>query len=205
MEGGKCPGSGLATQGYETEEDYQENRYHTTMSLPGTWVSTPNVDIPLFPDLFEVYNVLFSFTPNEKTRFSTRQKGLDKSIPANGFDVSKSGETIAITGDHDYSRVRFIYSLNESNSYNLFEWTFHQRESNEIVLPLESFEIPEEVAKIFEERNLKLKPSQVNQWYTYEFDVYRHSESIVYEHLFFGNNYLKNEAGDVSWLTYDLR
>jgi hypothetical protein len=201
----ELPGSGLGIEGYTTEEDYAKNRYHVTLSMPGIWASKEYIDIPLFPDLFETYNLTFSYTPDDKTRFSSRQKGFDKQIPVNEFDVSKSGEKISISGDHDYSRFRLIYSVNDVNSSNLFQWTFHQRASQELALPMDSFEIPEEIAEIFEQRNIETKPSQINQWYNFEFYVYKHSESIIYENLFYGNNYLKNEAGDVSWLTYDLR
>ena len=199
------PGSGLAIEGYATEEDYTKNRFHVTLSIPGIWVSNESLDIPLFPDLFETYNLTFSYTPDDKTRFSSRQKGLDKQIPVNEFDISKSGDRISLSGDHDYSRFRLIYSVNGPNTFNFFEWTFHQRKAQEVVMSMENFEIPAEIVTIFEQRNIETKPSQINQGYNFEFYAYKHSESIRYENLFFGNDYTKNEAGDVHWLTYDLR
>ena len=195
-------GSQFKIEGYPTEEDYLKNRFHVTLS---TGISTTNIDIPLFPDLFETYNLVFSYTPDTKTRFTSRKKGLDQPIPNNEFDVSKSGDRLTIGGDHDYSRVRFVYWFSEQGAYNAFEWTFHQRESDALELPMENFEIPEEVALITDQRQIKLKPSELSQSYTYEFDMYKFSESIQYEDLFFGNDFRQNEAGDASWLTFDLR
>lgn len=198
---------GLAIRGYETEADYLKNRYSTVLSVNGQTITTDHLDIPLFPDLFKTYQLLYSYTPDAKSRYNLHQKGIEKPILTNSFDIFKNGNNIIIKGDHDYSRIRFSYAFDRPNTYyNVFQWSFHYKSAEFVVIPFENFEIPEQVSSTFEERMALLKPSQTtSNSYTLDLEVYKHSQTIAYENMMFGSNYINNEAGDVSWLTYDLK
>lgn len=198
---------GLAIQGYETEADYLKNRYSTVLSIDGQTITTDHLDIPLFPDLFGTYQLLYSYSPDAKSLYHVHQKGIEKPIVINSFDISKNGDHLMIKGDHDYSRIKFSYAFDRPNThYNIFQWSFHNKYSEFVTIPFENLEIPEQVTSTFEERMAFLKPSQTtSNSYTLELDVYKHSQTIIYENMMFGSDYIKNEAGDVSWLTYDLK
>lgn len=196
----------FSVEGYETESDFTQNRFNVILSLSDQTFSSNKIDVPLFPGLFEIYNLKYSYTIDDKSRFTTRQRNLNRSLTTNTYQVTKNGNNIIVSGDHDYSKIIFRHGWYATNTItNVFEWTYHNKESKSINIPFESFEIPEQVSILFEQRKVIPKPNNLtNDNYMFDFEVYNHSEAIIYENMMFGSSYNQNEAGDVTWLTYNL-
>lgn len=197
----------LYIEGYETEEDYNQNRFYRILHLNEVNLASNTVDIPLFPDIFETYNMIYSTVIDGKLTFSSKQKAVTSPVISNDIQISKEGQRISINGSHDYSRISFRYGFSAPNTFsNTFDWAFYSRESTSIQMPLENFEIPQVLSVYFEERGILPRPSQqTNDSYILDLEVYDHSDAVIYENMMFGSSYNQNEAGDVIWLTYSLK
>lgn len=196
----------LAVDGYQTESDYKENKFYRIFSVYKSTASTFPVEIPVFPDLFDVYNLTYSYTPDNRSSFYAKRKGLEGSLSTNHFKVLRDGPKLNIEGEHDYSVFSFEYASNSSTVYSIFDWTFHFKESQNIKIPFEDFEIPEQILDILQAREILPKPSMVTSpHYTLDFKVYDYQEPVIYENMMFGSSYNQNEGGDVSYLKYNLK
>lgn len=197
----------LGVDGYQTESDYKENKFYRVLAVNESTTSTYPVKVPVFPDLFEVYNLTYSYPLDNRSIFYSKQKGLEVSLPTNQFVINRNGQTIGIAGEHDYSRIIFEYTQNTNDVYSIFKWTYNFKESQSVSIPFENFEIPEEVLNLFQERQVVPKPGMLtnNNYYMLDFEVYNYAEPIIYENMMFGSSYNQNEGGDVSWVTYNLK
>jgi len=198
----------LKIEGYENEEDYDHNRYHQFFDGGNHSISTNTINIPLFPNLFNIYNLFYTTTINNKLTFSRKQKGMTSPVITDDLQIIKNDQNISIDGEHDYSKIWFRdHSFDVPNTFsNYFDWKFYNKESVSVEILMESFEIPQAVLTLYEERGVLPRPSQqTDNNFRYNLEVYDHSDEVIYENMMFGGDYNQNEGGDVIWLTYDLK
>jgi hypothetical protein len=198
----------FGVEAYKSEEDYGQNRGHSIFgSISHFNSSSYTFDVPIFPDVFDTYNLFYTTTLNSKLEYSMKQKGMVPPVISNDLQITKNGQNISIDGEHDYSKIWFQYGFDVPNTQlNLFNWTFYGKESTALELPMENFEIPLEVLDLYGERGVLPRPSQqTDDNFSYDLEVYNHSDSVIYENMMFGGDYNQNEGGDVIWLTYDLK
>jgi len=198
----------FGVEAYITEEDYHQNRGHSTFGAVSHLNSLSyTFDVPIFPDLFDTYNLSYTTSINNKLEYSLKQKGMISPMLTDDIQITKNGQNISIDGEYDYSKIWFQYGFNAPNTFsNLFDWTFYSKESISLEIPMENFEIPQAILTLYEGRGVLPRPSQqTDDYFKYDLEVYNHSDTVLYENMMFGGDYNQNEAGDVLWLTYNLK
>lgn len=201
------PTYSFGIEAYKSEEDYRQNRGHSTFgTISDLNSSSYTFDVPIFPDVFDTYNIFYTTSISSKLEYSMKQKGMASPVISEDFQVTKNEQNISINGEHDYSKISFQYGFDAPNTQlNLFNWTFYGKESTALELPMENFEIPLEVLDLYGERGVLPRPSQqTDDNFSYDLEVYNHSDSVIYENMMFGGDYNQNEGGNVVWLTLDL-
>jgi len=194
-------------EGYANEDDYEHNRHHQFFDGSNQSISSKTIDVPQLPELFNIYNVHYTTTINNKLTFSRKQKGMASPVITNDLRITKNDQNISIDGEHDYSIIWFQDRFFVPDTFsNDFDWKFYNKESTVVEMLMESFEIPQAVLDLYEEGSVLPRPSQqTDEYFKYDLEVYSHSDTVLYENMMFGGDYNQNEGGDVTWLTYDLK
>ena len=123
--------------------------------------------------------------------------GIQNNIEVPNWDASLNGDMVTMSGDFDTYTLRVFAS-----PVNSYTWEYTATRQENLVLPFDAFEFPQEFMDYATAQSLDL--NAINTSTTKEILLFDASGDVPYEELLFANFIYTDRIGDVLEYTFDL-
>ena len=123
--------------------------------------------------------------------------GIQNNIEVPNWDASLNGDTVTMSGEFDTYTLRLF-----ANPVNSYTWEYTAPRQENLVLPFDTFEFPQEFMDYATAQSLDL--NAINTSTTKEILLFDASGDVPYEQLLFANFIYTDRLGNVLEYTLDL-
>lgn len=190
----------LTFHGYRNQSDYDEWKYTELFQELNPTSST--IEVPIFEE-FQIYEKVITANLNNNTNYIFRGKGLGETIIPD-WVVTVNGDLVQTLGDYDHMQIAATFKGNPvESSVNRLSWTFSQKNTPQLSLPFESFEIPQEVNTRLQ--SLGILPSDANQMETLSISLQQYEKNYDFVDGIFVGYGNSNYYGDQESMSFVIK